>query len=76
MVASAKTALVVASTMETLYGMELGQISRFADEAAAIFTVGAPFRREPPALIRNYGPGSCSIPIRHTRTFGWDRETR
>ena len=51
-----KTALVVAPTMETLYGMDAGQISRFADSAAAILTVSAPFRREPPALIRHVRP--------------------
>ena len=51
-----KTALVVAPTMETLYGMDLGEISRFADAAAAILTVSAPFRREPPALIRHVRP--------------------
>ena len=47
-----QTALVVTPTLETLYGMDSGQITRFADGAAAVVTLSAPFRREPPAPIR------------------------
>jgi hypothetical protein len=53
---SRQTALVAAPTMEALYGMDLREISRFADAAAAILTVSAPFRREPPELIRHVRP--------------------
>ena len=51
-----QTALVVAATMESLYGMDLRQLSRFADAAAAVVIVSAPFRREPPAFIRDVRP--------------------
>ena len=51
-----QTALVVTPTLETLYGMDSGQITRFADGAAAVVTLSAPFRREPPAPIRNVRP--------------------
>ena len=56
--------------------MDLGEISRFADAAAAILTVSAPFRREPPALIRHVRPRIFFESIRLTRTCGRDREIR
>jgi hypothetical protein len=51
-----QTALVVTPTLETLYGMDLSQIGRFADAAAAVVTLSAPFRREPPEPIRHVRP--------------------
>ena len=51
-----QTALVVTPTLETLYGMDSGQIARFADAAAAVITLSAPFRREPPEPIRHVRP--------------------
>ena len=51
-----QTALVVTPTLETLYRNDSGQIARFADAAAAVITLSAPFRREPPEPVVHVRP--------------------
>jgi hypothetical protein len=71
-----QTALLVMPTMEALYGVDIGQLSRFAESAAGLVTVSDPFRREPPDFIRNVRPRIFSSPIRLIRTSGQQRQTR
>jgi hypothetical protein len=48
--------LIVADTVETLYGPDRGQVARIAGEAAAVITLAAHYRREPYPLIDKVRP--------------------
>jgi hypothetical protein len=50
------TSLMVASTFDSLYGLDAGAVSRFAEESAVLIAVGVPASREPFPLTVNVRP--------------------
>src|SRR5207249_3712131 len=46
-----RSALIVDETGESLYGLSAGQVARAAGAAAGLFTLAAPYRREPYRLV-------------------------
>jgi len=50
------SALLIEPTLQSLYGLNAGQLKRHADEAAAVITLAAHYRRQPFPLIDHIRP--------------------
>jgi hypothetical protein len=51
-----QSSLIVETSTETLYGLDAAQVKRIAEEASAVITLAAPYRREPYPLIGDVRP--------------------
>jgi hypothetical protein len=51
-----RSALLVAATTESLYGLNAAEVARYAARAVAVLTLAAPYRREPYPLIGDVRP--------------------
>jgi hypothetical protein len=50
------SALLIEPTLESLYGLSAPQVDQFADEAAAVISLAAHYRREPFPLVEHIRP--------------------